>query len=241
MQNRVRQDQGGLKMKSACGFSLIEVMVVMVIIGILAIGVVFMFANPSAKSKNQAFSLLGDLNMARSEAVSKNETVLADFLNDVSDECSENNMAQCSAAGAYDGYIICVDNDPLLDPNHGICNTGDTIIKVALFNKDVQFYDPTSLPANGPATTPTSGSTANNLIGGSGIMLDDGTAVTHFSMEPDGTLEDGIAQNINLVVYVPDGPNNHNKVYGAPYAVIVSSGTASMRISRWTDGAWSTK
>ena len=34
-------------------------MIVLVIVGILATGVVFMFANPSAKVKGQAFNILG--------------------------------------------------------------------------------------------------------------------------------------------------------------------------------------
>ena len=69
------------------GFSLVELMVVMVIVGILATGVVFMFADPTAKVKAAAFNMLGDLNRARSEAVSRNEDVLVEFLNDVSEDC----------------------------------------------------------------------------------------------------------------------------------------------------------
>ena len=78
-----------VRMKEAHGFTLIEVLIVMVIVGILATSVVFMFANPSAKSKNQAFTLLGELNMARSEAVNQNEDVTVEFLDDISDECQE--------------------------------------------------------------------------------------------------------------------------------------------------------
>ena len=63
---------GKLRIRGTHGFSLIEVMVVMVIVAILATGVVFMFANPSAKVKTQAFELLGEINYARSVSVTEN-------------------------------------------------------------------------------------------------------------------------------------------------------------------------
>ena len=92
---------GKLRIKGTHGFSLIEVMVVMVIVAILAVGVVFMFANPSAKVKTQAFNLLSDFNMARSEAVSKNEDVLVYFLKDVDgvDVDGEPNMHPMARGG----------------------------------------------------------------------------------------------------------------------------------------------
>jgi len=219
-------------------------MVVMVIVAILATGVVFMFANPSAKSKNQAFTLLGELNMARSEAVSENKDVLVVFINDVDGvgieddgdaKCSKDYIAQCTpGSGTFDGYIICMDDD-----TNGDCDGADTLIKVTLFRKEVQYYDPTALPAGpGPALTPGGA----NLIGKSGIVLDDvaATEVTHFSMEPDGTLEDGIAENINVVIFVPK--ETHNVIYGAPYAITISSSTGRVILERWTHaGVWGRK
>jgi type II secretory pathway pseudopilin PulG len=118
-------------------------MVVMVIVAILAVGVVFMFANPSAKSKNQAFTLLGDINMARSEAVNQNEDVTVEFLDGISDECQEQ-IAECITAGKYDGYLICLDTD-----DDGFCTdeSADDIIRTTIFREEVQYYDPTSVPA----------------------------------------------------------------------------------------------
>lgn len=219
------QHLSGSRLHNVCGYSLIELMIVLVIAGIIATGVVFMFANPSSKSKNQAFTLLGDLNMARSEAVNRNEDVLVDFIE-----------------GAVDGYQICVDVTPAgTPPGNGDCSdeTGDNFIRETLFKEDIQFYDPGTLPTDGPATTPTSGSTANNLIGNTGILLDDGTPVTGIIMESDGTLDDAITKNINVVIFVPG--DTHNEISGVPFAAVISASTGRIRISRWTNNAWKTK
>jgi prepilin-type N-terminal cleavage/methylation domain-containing protein len=85
---------------SAGGFTLVELLVVMVIVCILATGVVFLFADPTAKVKGAAFSLLTDLNHARSEAVSRNEDVLVDFIQEVLFR-PEVRFYDCSAAPPY--------------------------------------------------------------------------------------------------------------------------------------------
>jgi prepilin-type N-terminal cleavage/methylation domain-containing protein len=204
-------------MKGTHGFTLIEVLIVMIIVGILATGVVYMFANPSANVKTQAFEMLGDMNRARSEAVTRNEDVLVDF--------------------TADGYQICVDATAPPDDCSG--ETGEDFIQETIFHQKVEYYAPAVLPAGGPATTPVAGSTLNNLIGGTGLLLDDGTAITDFTLEPDGTLEDGIAQNINVVIFAPK--RNQNAIDGTPYAVTVDASSGRIRISRWTGGAWNTK
>ncbi|MEJ2270434.1 MAG: alanine--tRNA ligase-related protein, partial [Desulfobulbaceae bacterium] len=64
-------------------------LVVMVIVGILAIGVVFMFADPTAKVKAAAFEMRGDLNLARAEAVRRNDNILVDFVFTAEADCSK--------------------------------------------------------------------------------------------------------------------------------------------------------
>lgn len=226
---------GKLRINSTYGFTLIEVMIVLVIIGILATGVVFMFANPSAKVKGQAFNILGDFNMARSEAVSKNEDVLVDFLDDVDGtvndgdpKCSKNDIAQCTpGSGTFDGYIICLDVDDDIDCNDELA---ENIIRITIFPEKVQYYDPAALPDRGPSATPGGG----DLIGGSGIVLDDDTAIASFTMEPDGTLEDAVSEAINVVIFAPKG--SHTVIHGTPYAVTISPSTGRVRISRWVMG-----
>ena len=62
------------------GFSLVELMAVLVIISILATGVVFMLADPTAKVKAAAFEMRGDFNLARAEAVRRNDNILVQFV-----------------------------------------------------------------------------------------------------------------------------------------------------------------
>ena len=233
---------GRLKIKNTHGFTLIEVMIVMVIIAILATGVVFMFANPSARVKNQAFNMLGEFNMARAEAVNRNEDVLIYFLYDVSEEC-QNDVNECATAGNFDGYILCVDVDDDID-----CDAADTIIKTTLLNEVVQLYDIAA--ANGPVVKP-DGS-------GDDLIMDDG---------PDADDDnDGVAfEDSDALYYTPFGtavidtaPENSLDTAGyvliyypaeqagdmraAPYAIVVSPSTGSLRISRWLEaGTWSRK
>ena len=103
-----------VRMKGTHGFTLIEVLIVMIIVGILATGVVYMFANPSANVKTQAFNMLGDMNRARSEAVTRNEDVLVDF--------------------TANGYQICVDATGL--PGDCSDETGENFIQETILRWD---------------------------------------------------------------------------------------------------------
>ena len=211
----------------AKGFTLIELMIVVVIIGILATGVVTMFADPVAKVKAVAFNTRGDINLARAVAVAENEDVLIDFV-----------------MGAEDGYQICFDKEPPnvspTPPGDGNCGNEavEDIIKETIFREEVQFYNPTATPPGGPDMTP--GGVAT-IIGKTGVILDDGAAtpIASFSMEPDGTLEDAITNDINIVVYVPK-PGDPNVIKGAPYVIVVNASTGRVRLERWR-GSWQRK
>ena len=117
----------------ANGFTLVELMVVLVVVGILATGIVFMFNNPTGKVKAEAFDMRGNFNLARAEAVSRNLDVLIDFVND--------------------GYDICIDASADSDCSD---EPADNFIKEVTFSNRVQYYDFTAdpLPADGPDKTP---------------------------------------------------------------------------------------
>jgi len=196
------------------GFTLIELMVVMVIACILATGVVFMYSNPTAKVKGVAFSILGDFNLARSEAVNRNEDVLIDF-----------------TLGNEDGYRICLDRDSDKDCSD---ETIEDVIKEVTFREEVQFYDCTSappFPVNGPTKTP-----AGTTLAGKKGLIFGGPA--YIKLQPDGTSSD----NGSIIIYHP-ASGNPQKVRGNPYAAVISSAsTGRIRLMRWRkDTGWSKK
>jgi Tfp pilus assembly protein FimT len=191
-------------------------MVVMVIVAILATGVVFMFANPTAKVKTLAFELLGEINYARAVSVKENQSVLVDF---------------SPVLGAEDSYQICFDTD--ID---GDCSDEavDDILKEVILRNDVQFYDfsdALALPADGPTKTPpyTTETAGKDLAGEDGVILDSGAFPNTLLMQPDGTCnKDGA-----VVIYL-HSQGDRSKVRGTPYAVVIgSASTGQVKLSRW--------
>ena len=200
--------------QKALGYTLVELSVVMVIVCILATGAVFMYINPTAKVKTVAFAILTDINLARSEAVSRNRNVLVDF-----------------TLGNRDGYLICLDTDSDKDCNDEVT---EDIIKRVLFREEVQFYDCISAPPypeGGPSKTPA----GTTLAGKNGLIFG---GPNYIKWQPDGTSGD----NGSIIVYHP-APGNPRKVKGDPYAAVISSGaTGKIRLQRWRqEKGWSKK
>jgi len=191
--------------KYAPGFTLVELSVVMVIVCILATGTVYMFSNPTAKVKSAAFCMLADLNLARSEAVNRNQDILVDF-----------------TFGTQNGYLICHDTDTDKDCQD---EPSENIIKEVLFRKEVRFYDCLSappFPENGPRKTPS----GTSLAGKNGLIFG---GPNYIKWQPDGTSGD----NGSIILYHP-AANNPRQVKGNPYAAVISSAaTGRMRLMRW--------
>ena len=206
-------------------------MVVVAIVGILAIGVVFMFADPAVKVKGQAFTILGDLNMARSEAVNRNTDVWVTFL-------------PGAAAADQDGYQIWIDED-----DDSIYTAGnDTLIRETFFPEEVQFYDIDA--TDGPDLIPPPNPDANALIMDDGDSDDDGIefdGANEFIFTPMGTAKntsyDPLENTGYVLIYYPVSAADHANMRAAPYAVAVLPGVGSIRISRWNtrDSAWKRK
>jgi Tfp pilus assembly protein FimT len=173
-----------------------------------------MFTDPTAKVKGVAFSLLTDLNLARSEAVNRNQDVLVDF-----------------TLGTRDGYLVCFDTDSDKDCNDEL---PENVIKNVLFRREVQFYDCTSAPPypeNGPSRTPS----GTNLAGKNGLIFG---GPDYIKWQPDGTSGD----NGSIIIYHP-ASENPQQVKGNPYAAVISSAaTGRMRLMRWRkQSGWSKK
>ena len=196
------------------GFTLIELSVVMTVICILATGLAYMYANPTAIVKAVMFNVLADLNLARSESVNRNQDILVDF-----------------TLGNKDGYLICLDTDSDKDCDDELA---EDIIKEVLFREEVQFYDCTSsppYPVNGPTKTPS----GTKLAGKNGLIFG---GPNYIKWQPDGTSGD----NGSIIVYHP-APTNPQQVKGDPYAAVISSAaTGRIRLMRWRqDNGWSKK
>lgn len=197
--------------KYAPGFTLVELSIVLVIVCILSTGAVFMFSNPTAKVKSAAFCMLADLNLARSEAVNRNQDVLVDF-----------------TLGTQNGYLICIDTDADKDCRD---EAAENLIKEVLFPEEVHFYDCASAPPypdNGPRKTPS----GTSLAGKNGLIFG---GPNYIKWQPDGTSGD----NGSIIIYHP-ADNNLRQVLGDPYAAVISSAaTGRIRLMRWRQrGGW---
>jgi len=173
-----------------------------------------MFSNPTAKVKGVIFSILADLNLARSESVRRNQDILVDFI-----------------FGNRDGYLICLDTDEDKDCNDELA---EDIIKKVVFREEVKFYDCGSAPPyplNGPTRTPS----GTKLAGKNGLIFG---GPNYIKWQPDGTSGD----NGSIIVYHPS-PKNSQLVKGSPYAAVISSAaTGRIRLMRWIKGhGWSKK
>ena len=145
------------------GFSLVELMVVVIIVGILGLLMAQTLTSDVTRLKNASFNLRNDINLARSEAVERDENIMIDFI--------------LGAPGGQDGYLIWIDSDGIA----GLNKVSDTIIRDVLWRKEVQFYDQDL--SDGPDET----------VDGDAWAAFDGVSFSsnQFEMEADGTSNKG--------------------------------------------------
>ena len=195
------------------GFSLVELMVVMAIVGILAITAAGSFGSAEAQVRSQIFSIMADFNMARSEAAKKGVKIAIDLgMAGTADDDGR--------VWSADGYRICLDLDE--DNN---CDVADQLFRDVVFDKEVHFYD-ADLPAPaGPDKT----ITGEPWPGG-----DDGVSFSgnRLLMKPNGTIN----KAGTIYLFSPGGKNGTR---GGPIALVLNR-IGRMRIVRW-QGEWRTK
>ena len=197
------------------GFTLIELLVVISIVGLLASQAIMEFTSPRNNVKASIMNMRADFNLARAEAINRNQDVRIDFKSDTDID---------GDGDVDDGYLICVDNAG--GPG---CDPADMILKKSAFVTGVKFYDVDLRSVGGPYCTPD----------GSSLTVKDGVTFSgnNFSMQSDGTTAGNKAGTV--YVYIPGGPTGM-KV--APYAVVVSTkGRIRVRLWRKDSLAWSTK
>jgi prepilin-type N-terminal cleavage/methylation domain-containing protein len=199
---------------SMAGFTMVELIVVLVIIGILSSQVIISINSASHKVKNSLSSLRTDINLARAEAVTRATDVYVSFLFD-SDIDGDGDID--------DGYRVWID-----DALPAGYTAADTLIKLNQFTDDVQFYDTDLSGVGGPDVKPGGGALADP---------DDGVSFVgnQFKMRNDGTA------NIQgtVYIYVSDDDGGMECV---PYSLVVSS-TGRIRAWYWqkSTSSWSRK
>ncbi|KPK26038.1 MAG: hypothetical protein AMJ61_10110 [Desulfobacterales bacterium SG8_35_2] len=201
-------------------------------------------ANPSARVKGQAFTMLGELNMARSEAVNRNVDVRISFLKGAS-------------AADQDGYRIWIDDwdagtdSAGSDGNYLSSASGsDTLIRETFFPEEVQFYDANA--TDGPNTKPfdpwdaldMADATPPDDTDNDGIEFD---GVDEFVFTQMGTAEDSGSSVLGsegyVIIYYPVSAADHATMRAAPYALVIGTGVGTINIARWNkkDSDWKTK
>ncbi len=212
-----REDNG------AGGYTLLELLVVIVIIGILAVQVITGFNSPVSKLKSAAFNLRSDFNYARSEAVNRNTNVGIQFVfgTDLDGD-----------GDSDDGYIIWVDSN-----GDGAYDIGtESVLKTVAFNDAVRYYNLNA--TKGPMVDATDAHSAMDMADGSDD--DDGVSFTsdRYVWQPDGTPNKGGT----VYIYVPS-PNNAATMLADPFAVVVSPTTGRIQMVRWhsSSNSWASK
>jgi len=221
------------------GFTLLELMIVLVIIGILATQVVTGWNSPVSKLKTAAFNMRTDFNLARGEAAKRNENVVVDFFRIGED------IDGLGVLAANDGYRLCLDKN-----DDGNCTSADValdaeaMIKEVVFRDEVRLYDRFVAAPDGPGVDATETP---------GVW--DGKCISflpeRFEMKPDGTS----TKAGSVYLYAPDTellaslpapdagtPDPADVIRAAPMAVVVSK-VGRVRLSRWRPdlNAWSRK
>ncbi|NTV12371.1 MAG: prepilin-type N-terminal cleavage/methylation domain-containing protein [Desulfobulbaceae bacterium] len=240
IRNQAKNNSGS---GNECGYTLMELLVVMAIIAILATQMLLSFNSAPSRVKGVVFNMRGDFNYARSEAVKRNHDVRTDFFF-VGDGVDLN-----GDGAADDGYRIWVDDT--LDGNYvawvpaddvvvanGVCDAGegDCLLKAVAFSDEVNYYNVDAV--DGPLVAAPEPHAAMSMADGDGD--DDGVSFNNnwFAMRPDGT------SNIGGTVYIY-GPQagQPTVMKSPPLAVVLSPTSGRVQILRWkTAGAtWETK
>lgn len=212
------------------GFSLIELMVVVAILGILAAAVGMHVNTAGAKIRSFAFNLGSRFKQAKFEAIKRGRDVYLDF--DIDKSGSPDN-----------GYTIWVDNnddgdyDAFVDiahgatPANGVCDEdeGDCLIGEA-----VVFPNQASIGKQGPeiyaAPLPAGGPAA----GPKGAPIGDGVSIigggNRFRFRPSGDSSNG-----SVYIYFPREVAGGKVVAAGPYAIIVNN-SGRIRLNEYKGG-----
>ncbi len=194
------------------GFSLIELLVVMVIIGIMATAIIREFTGAKSRLKGCAFSVRTDINLARTEAVNRNQDVLIEFTEDLDGDGDPNEHDN--------GYKICIDSD-----SSSTCNDPNDSIKNLALPDAMLFYN-SAYPGG-----------ATDLIDNSTPYAGDG--VTFSTINNTVIMRTNGACNEAGTIYIclPDNPDTPADMQTGPYAVDINT-LGRIQILVWDGSSW---
>ena len=218
------------------GYSLIELLIVVVILGILAVSIGVNLSSRATKTKSFVFTIRAKFQQAKMEAVKRGRNVYIDF--DFNDD--DPTTAVGVGNGVVDnGFTIWVDEDKN-DGNDYVDGTDSLINSFTSGNNvyTVEFENISSTGNDGIEiyTTAVSGGPGPG-DGPKGAPIDPGVtaAAYRFKMNPDGT---SVAGRVYLYWATTDGGGNKSVNIG-PYAITVNT-VGRIKISSWkkNDGKW---
>lgn len=232
------------------GFSLIELMVVVAILGILAVAVGVYINNEDAKLRSFAFNLGSRFKQAKFEAMKRGHNVYLDFdfgVNGVGD----------GDPGNDNGYTMWIDNnnngdynpwDLTMDVAHGavaangVCDDDEGSVLIPGFFADCEIaemeFPNQANPAvghagpeiyDGNAAFPTGGPDND---GPATLSVGDGVSPNgdRFQFRPSGDSSNGA-----LYIYFPRGEAGAEVVASGPWAIVVNN-VGRIRLDEWKPG-----
>jgi len=212
------------------GFSLLELLIVVAILGILSVAVGVYINSNQAKLRNSVFNLSAQFRKAKFEAIKRNSNVYMDFdFDNDGDPLNDN------------GFTIWQDNTD--DPNYdswdpatndlngnGICDRGDDadcLIETVKFeNRTNSLYG-----KEGPEiydTTATGGPAAGPLPDAEAIGNGVTAANARFLFRPNGDC----SNSGSIYLYFPAGGGGARRVDAGPWAIKVNN-VGRISIDEW--------
>lgn len=209
---------------SRAGFTLVELLVVLVIVSILATQVVVLFTSANGKVKSVAYNMRGHLNLARAEAVGRNHNVLIEFIfADPNGDGDTSDGIDIDGDGDKDdGYSICLDKNSDNDCDDAGEGTIPGIPTAGVALPDgVRFYYVSAV--DGPCKEPTATGPCAALTPGDGVSF----TGNKFAMRSRGTSNKGGT----VYFYAPEN-DDHTQLKAGPYAMVVTT-SGRLRLERW--------
>lgn len=215
------------------GYTIVELLVVLVIIGILSSQLVWLFLAPENHLKAAVFSLRTDFNLARSEAVNRNRTVCIGFSANGYKMWLESSLTSSVWYGSFDpappddaAYYGSLSPTPAVP-----ADAADELLpgkEDVSFPDGVQLYDTDLGAVGGPDKNPDG---TVPIVITDGVELDLGDDSVCLDRRGEAS------QSGNIYLYMPatDGT-----IKAGPYAVTINI-LGSIKVWRWVQSSnqWS--